>query len=623
MPIRSLTALALALALAASLTAPTVARAEEPERVIMKLEEFLRMYETTRKREEEPPRDSAVSSARYRGEVVFEDGKPQAAVFRSKHHIEVLRTKGWARVPLLPATVALQSAKIGGKEAPVVIEGGFYTLVTDRRGAFDLELQFGVAVTTADGQSTVSFQLAPSGATEVELAVPATEDLDFTVLGAQLESDRVAGGNRVVTATLPSTGSLTVQWQREIPEAEKKSARMYAEVQTLVSLGEGVLRANVTVQHTILFAGLDKLAYVVPKGLTVLDVRGAGIRDWKLGEDGTLELALNFAAEGSYVVSMDLERAMTDDSKELTVPIVVPTGAERAKGYIGIESRGNLEIAASEIVGATPLDVRALPAAILGITDQPLLFGFKYVGDRPTVALATGAHAEVDVLVTLLDQTVANTMWTREGRRLTSVRYQVRNNRRQFLRLALPPKAELWSASVGGRGVQPAKASDGRVMVPLVRSQEQGGSLSSFDVEVVYVDTGDATDGSGRGTFKATLPAADVPSTYVAWTIHSPEGTKIRRLSHEGTLRHVEDLSNPIPVTSVNTVLDMGSNVEGETPQDYVQQAVAGNAALGQGAAPVQVNLPLSGEATHYEKLLAFGDDERLEVEFSYRGLRR
>jgi hypothetical protein len=615
MNIRNLLALALALGIAL----PQTARAEEPpERVVMKLEEFLRLYETTRKRDEEPPREAALASSRYKGEVVFEDGKPHAAVFKAKQHIEIFRAKGWARVPLLPATVALQSAKIGGKEAPVVIEGGFYTLVTDRRGAFDLELQFGVAVTTAEGQSTISFQLAPSGATEVELAVPAKEDLDFTVIGAQLESDKVAGGNRVVVATLPATGSLTVQWQREIPEAEKKSARMYAEAQTLVSLGEGVLRSSTTVQHTILFAGLDKFSYEVPKGMTVLDVRGAGIRDWKLGEDGKLDVALNFAAEGSYTVSIDLERAMKDDAKDLAVPVVVPIGAERDKGYIGIESRGNLEIEAGTVEGATPLDVRALPAAILGITDQPLLFGYKYVGKGPKIALATGAHAEVDVLVTLLDQTVANTMWTREGRRLTSVRYQVRNNRRQFLRLALPAGAELWSASVGGRGVQPAKASDGRVMVPLLRSQEQGGALSAFDVEVVYVDTGEPTDDGGRGTFKATLPKPDVPSTYVAWTIHSPEGTKVGKFSHEGTLRHVKLLSNPIPVTSVNVEM-----APADANMAQQQAAPAGGNALGQGAAPVQVNLPLSGKATYYEKLLAFGDKETLEVEFRYRGLRR
>lgn len=614
--------------LACSLAWPTVVRADDPpERVTMKLEEFLKLYESTRKRDEEPPREGALASARYRGEVVFEDGKPTAAVFRAKQHIEVLRTRGWARIPLLPATVALQSAKIGGKEAPVVIEGGFYTLVTDRRGAFDLDLQFGVAVGTSEGQSSLSFQLAPSGATEVELAVPAKEDLDFTVIGAQLSSDKVVGGNRVVEATLPATGSLTVQWQREIPEAEKKSARVYAEVQALVSLGEGVLRSTTTIQHTILFAGVDKFSYEVPKGMTVLDVRGVSIRDWKLGEDGKLDVVLNFAAEGSYALVVELERAMPDDAKDLAVPVVSPIGAERAKGYVGIESRGNLEIASSTVEGATPVDVRALPAAILGVTDQPLLFGFKYVGAHPKIGVATGSHADVEVLVTLLDQTRATTMWTREGRRLTAVSYQVRNNRRQFLKLALPEGAELWSASVGGRGVQPAKASDGRVMVPLLRSQDQGGALSAFDVEVVYVDTGAPTDEGGRGSFSARLPVADVPSTYVSWTVYSPEGTKVARRSHEGTLRHVDNLSNPIPMTQVVVQAPPPDAPQMQQARDFgnldVGGATTGGAAMGQGATPVQVSLPLSGEATYYEKLLAFGEKEQLEVSFRYRGLRK
>jgi hypothetical protein len=364
--------------------------------------------------------------------------------------------------------------------------------------------------------------------------------------------------------------------------------------------------------------------------MTVLDVRGAGIRDWKLTDD-KLDVLLNFAAEGAYVLTVELERAVPDDTKDLAAPIVVPVGAERTKGYLGIESRGNLEIAATEVTEATAIDVRTLPGAILGITDQPLLLGYKYLGNRPKVGLATGSHAEVDVLVTLLDQTQARTMWTREGRRLTSVTYQVRNNRRQFLRIELPKGAELWSAAVGGKGVQPAKAKDGRVMVPLLRSQEQGGVLSSFVVEVVYIESGKAVDSSGRGRFEAKLPVPDVPSTYVAWTVYSPEGAKVGRFSHDGSLRHVKHLSNPIPSVPAQVIQ---TPTDGNIAQDEMQaykspQGAAnaattpatGGAAMGQGAAPVMVNLPLTGVATHYEKLLALG--EPLEVTFKVRGLRK
>jgi len=595
----------------------TSVRAEEPpERVVMKLNEFLKLYEANKKVEapEQTPRDHALSSAHYKGQVILDAGKPVSAVFKSRMRVEVLKQKGWARVPILPATVALQSAKIGNSEAPVVIENGFYTLVTNRPGAVDLDLEFAVAVTTAEGKSEITFELAPSGATSATLSVPAQENLDFTVPGAKLKSDRIEGGNRVVDASMPATGSLSIQWQREIPEAAKQSSRVYSEVYTLVSLGDGLMRATTTIHNTILFRGVDKFSIKLPKNMTLLDVSGVGIRDWKQ-TDGQLNVVLNYAAEGTYTLKLELERVVEKGEKKFTAPIVVPEGVERSKGWVGVESRGNIEIGAGKVSGATKVDVRSLPAAILGITPQPVLLGYKYLGADAKVPLEVAHHEDVDVLVTLLDQTRARTMWTREGRRLTSVKYQIRNNRRQFLRLALPKGAELWSASVGGRAVQPAKASDGRVLVPLVRSQATGGALAAFEVEVVYVENGQAVGGRGRGTFKATLPRPDAPSTYVAWTVYAPRKAKVIKRTVDGNLRYVWRLSNPIPAEDMNYI---------ETATPEVQQMAntqASDGGMGEGAVPVPVSLPLQGKEVNFEKLLAL--DEVLEVEFRFRGLRK
>lgn len=605
-----------AAALALVLIAPPPALAQEPGTVDLPLEAFLKLYEANRAAQgaEKPPRDYAIAAARYQGEVLLERDVPHSALFTVKMRIESFKAAGWARIPVLPATVALQSAKIGAVEASVVIEDDNYTLITNQRGAFELTLTFAAAVTTSAGKSVVQFELPPAGATQVTLAVPARDDLDFTVPGARLQSDKVVGDRRVVEATLPATGSLVIEWQRELPEAARQQSRVYAEVYTLVSLGEGLMRAVATVNYTILFAGQDQLRLAVPKGMTILAVNGGAIRDWKL-EGEVLLVSLNYAAEGAYSLGVELERVIGEGSKQLSAPLLVPQGVERSKGYIGVESRGNLEIAAGKIQGATAVDVRALPAAILGITANPVLLGYKYLGTDVALPLALSQHDDIDVLVTILDQIRARTMWTPEGRRLTSVRYQIRNNRRQFLRLALPDGAELWSVSVGGRAVQPAKAGDGRVMIPLLRSQASGGALAAFNVEVVYVESGAPTSDRGRGSFQAQLPRADAPSTYVAWTVYSPSDAKIRRASYDGSLRHVRYLSDPIPDSEVYAIDTVAPQVQ----QQAGAQADAG--ALGEGAVPVPVSLPLQGRATHFEKLLAL--DEALTVEFRYRGLKR
>lgn len=608
--------------LAVTLLVPN-ARAADPERVTMGLDEFLALYEKSRVSEPEAPRDHAIASARYEGRVLVQDDRPHSARFSLDMRVEVLRKKGWARVPLLPATVALQSAKIKGVEAAVVIENGYYTLVTNQRGAIDLDIVFGAAVTTAQGRSTIEFALANSGATSVELSVPVEQDLDFSVAGARLKSDEVVGKDRVVKATLPSTGSMAISWQSKITEQEaaKQQARVYAEVYSLVGIGDGVMRTNVTVNNTILFAGVRTLKYQIPAGMTLLGVKGDGIRDWNLGTDSKLEVLLNYAAEGAYTLTLEMEKVVGEKSQSLDTPVVVPLGVERAKGWLGVEARGTIEIGAGDVQRATTVDVRALPAAIIGITNQPVLLGYKYLGTDPAIPLTVSHHDEVDVLVTLIDQTQARSMWTPEGRRLTSVQYQIRNNRRQFLRLTLPEGAELWSASVGGRAVQPARAKDGRVMVPLVRSRSTGGALAAFQLEVVYVESAEPTTDSGRGTFKATLPRPDVPSTYVAWTIYSPERTKVKRRSVDGTLREVDYHSNPIPFEDVAMIEMESPEMQNDAVAQSTSSGSSGGAAMGTGATPVPVSLPLQGEEIYFEKLIAL--DEPLEVSFSYRGLRK
>lgn len=589
--------------------------ADPPERVTLTLAEFLKLYESSVNRPdkpEKPPRAFALSNARYDGEVVFEGDEPIAAVFDATFTVEVLK-EGWTRVPLLDASVAVQKATIGGADAPLVLENGAYVLVTDRKGRFDVKVQLAANVATDRGSSGFSFPLQPSGATSLRLEVAGEDALDFTVANARLEQDRTEGGVRVVEATLPATGSLAVSWQRSYevdgPD-EAVEPRIYSEVHTLVGIGDGLLSATARVNQTILFAGVDRMQVRVPPEMKVLDVRGTGVRDWSV-EDGVVTALLNYDAKGTYTLTLDMERVL--DGTAVDAPVVQPLGVERSKGWLGVQARGALEIRGDDVSNAAIVDVRTLPASILGVTDTPVLLGYKYLGSDARIPLEVEEHDEVDVLVTLLDQAEATTMFTIDGRRLTSVRYQVRNNRRQFLRLALPDGAELWSANVAGRAVQPAQ-SEGRLLIPLVRSQAAGGALAAFEVEVVYVESGAAPGDNGKGTFRASLPTADAPATYVAWNVYVPEEAKIPGKSFDGSLRHTEYLSRPV---HTQTVMQMDVQ---NAPMAQAARVQAGGGGLGQGAAPVQVNLPLDGQVVQFEKLLAL--EEELWVSFDYKGLK-
>lgn len=597
------------LLLAAALAAPTL---NSPGgQVTLPWNDFQSLYQKGLAPETPPekaPRDYTLDRAWYTGGLVGE-GDDAYALFRVTLKGAVHKDKGWVTIPLLSTNVALRSAKIDGKDAAIYLDNGHYTLVTNRPGTFTAELEFSVSLFSADGSSGLSFPLVPTGATEVSFTVNAEDALDFEIAGARGKTEVSNGRARTVTAAIMSWGSLAISWQREIPEQEQeaaKAARVYAETNVLVGVSEGVMQGTARVAYTVLHKGVDTLRVQLPADVTVLDVQGPGLRDWTQAPDGTITAKLNYEALGSYLLSVDYERALAGSTN---VPMPKVLDVTREKTWIGVDARSALELVAGQAEGATPVDVRELPASLVGQTDYPVLLAWKARGGDVKIPLEVKSHPDVDMLVTLVDSAVADTLVTADGRRMTRVRYGVRNNRRQFLRLALPEGAEVWSASVAGRGVKVA-AGEGGVLVPLVRSDAAGGAMTGFLVEVIYVENG-APLADGHGELRVELPRADAPTSQLQWSVYFPDDAKIKRREHDGTVRKVEYFSSAPQLPS--------DAVVSQQVQRNVQQAVASQdqaGALGQGVEPVRVELPLSGQVLAYEKMLVL--DEPLWVSFGY-----
>lgn len=580
-----------------------------PGQITLPWNDFQALYRKYVQEEPKPPaapRDWTLSRAVYAGRVVGEGEEGYAMVTLSLSG-QVHKKEGWTTIPLVSSSAALKSARIGGKEAPVFVQDGFYQLVMDKPGAFDLQLEMAVRLFSGDGVTGFSLPLAQSGATVVAVAVPARESLQFEVPGSQGVNSSKVGDEYRVEAFVQSLPSVTVSWQRELQEDVAKVARVYAEVQTLVGVSEGLMQASSTVGYTVLHAGVDHFSVTMPKDVTVLDVRGAGIREWtQKGE--VIEVALNYAALGGYSLSVDYEKALSAQNE---LPLLKVRDVVRETDWIGIDARSAVELVPGEATGAVPVDVRELPASIVGRTDFPVLLGYKARGGEVRVPLEVKTHASVDMLVTLADLGRAETLVTEDGRRMTRVTWGVRNNRKQFLRVVLPEGAEVWSATVAGRAVKIAKDEKG-VLVPLVRSDASGGALAAFGVELVYVEAGEALS-LGRGWAKMALPRIDAPMSLLQWSVYVPERMKVKQDEGDGSIRRVRWFSSAPSLPSDATVNRQAAQ---ELDREVYQQSVSPGS-MGQGVEPVDVQLPLTGTPLYFEKMLVLG--EELWVGFDYR----
>ena len=193
----------------------------------------------------------------------------------------------------------------------------------------------------------------------------------------------------------------------------------------------------------------------------------------------------------------------------------------RDKGFIAVAAASNVEInPAGDLKNASPVDPSELPPDIAAVAGQPVLYGFKYLRHPVELALKVVRHDDLAVKRSIIQSARLFTYLSPEGHLITSARYTVRNNRKQYLELALPEGAEPWGAYLEDRPVKAARSAAGKILVPLKKtSTDVSGDLPPFEVELVYYQSR-PTGLLGRRLFSA--PAIDVDAMEVQWNLFLP-----------------------------------------------------------------------------------------------------
>lgn len=558
----------------------------------------------------EAPQDYVITNSDYSGDLT-DDG----ALLKLKVKVEVLKEKDWKRIPVLPAAVAITKMTLP--------EGVFlnsnsqvHELLTRKSGSIEATLEFSVAVQKVQGVNQVQFARVIPGSSVLDLTL-ARENVDVKVNGAQSLVSRTASAKTYVAAAIPNGPPVSISWERALPKVEASPTRLYAETLTLAAVSEGVLVCQEQVTFNILHTAVHELKLQVPDSVSILTVGGPNVQDWRVGDKGELLVVLRGEALGSVALSITYERP---GMEQVEIPVIRAKNVEREKGFIGVVAISNLEIDADKVTGARSIDARELPGELVAMTSQPVLLAFRYVEDGFSIPLTVRKHQELGMVVTIVDNALFTAMQLNDGRRITRVVYNVRNNRNQFLRLTMPAGVEIWSAEVGGKAVTPARDEKANVLLPLVRSSSNSDELLSFPVELVYVEA-PTTAVTASGSLTVTLPSTDAPVMHEMVNYYLPKEGKYTRLlggsQFSGTMPEVERFTNlvagsgarPVQVNAVEQANQMQQQLTAR--QDAQARAT--------GAQPIRVRLPINGELFRFEKLLVLPGD-KMWFTVQYRG---
>jgi hypothetical protein len=304
--------------------------------------------------------------------------------------------------------------------------------------------------------------------------------------------------------------------------------------------------------------------------------------------------------EGQFRLELRYEQILADGPSEIVVPTASVADAEVEHGLMAVEALAAVEVQATT-EQLSSVDLAELPQQLVLKTTNPILLAYRYAHVEPPyrLALTVTRHKELDVQVASIEGARYRTLFTRDGLAVTAASFTVRNSRKQFLRVELPPETEVWSVFVDGRPEKPARAAedeeghrDRSVLIKMINSTE------GFPVEMVYASRV-ARVGS-LGVISARLPRPDMVVTQTRWDVFLPDGLSYRR-----------------PAGNMELV-GYGRRVAREAIEQDMAAGLSREASAPSRMAPLRIAVPARGVHYAFEKLYANQADEPVGFSVAY-----
>lgn len=565
------------------------------------------------------------------------------AFVKGSVELEVFRRTGAVKIPLAASSVGLKEVSLNRRPSVVIREGNKYVLVVTKPGSYKLDLEFFIQVKREreQGPGSFSFDVLPSPISILDVEMQEPEVEIFVEPSIKLEAERLPK-KTLATVILPFTNRVTIRWSKALPKEVIPEValepKIYVETVTLASVGDGVAKCSSSLHYSILQSEVSNLRVSFPEDVGILEVNGNQLRDWKIKtEEGRqiLDVYLNYGVKGNYILNLTYERNIGAGSVMAQVPDIHVVGTERERGFVGIEARTNIELAFNKLSGASVIDVKELPQQVWSKARNPLLLAFKYLKYPYSAIIDVTKHEEISVLVAAIDSASYVTLFTEEGKVLTKATYQMRNNVKQFVRLSLPKDASLWSCFVSGKPVKPARDKEGRVLIPLEKSQMLGEALTQFPVEVVYLTKNSKF--KILGGIKLELPKLDIPESELLWSVYLPDRFNYFRFDGDVEMikkervRFARELAKRVPAApqmedeeagyykdkSIRHDRKLASRKELLSQQQVVMEEQVFDAAWtaqARGVLPIRIDIPTSGRLYRFSKLLVTDESPWISV---------
>ena len=348
---------------------------------------------------------------------------------------------------------------------------------------------------------------------------------------------------------VPANG-VVLTWKPEAPPPPRPGF-VGCEAATALRVDEGSVALRSRLRWRVVHQPVTELRLRLPGQLQDLEVLGSAVASHSLSGD-TLIVALHEPTEGAVDIELRGRAALPADGKLASLPVPQPqTTTAAAESWVSLlrgdadtvvpEPQANLEAASS----------RDLPDWATGLLDGSPVSTYRTTGGRPALQASVLRFEPAETPPTFVDEARYVVSYTADGGVAMNARYQVRNDRSQYLRVTLPEGWRALGVRVTGEVVQPVRTVDeaGRTVlfVPLEKSVLALSGLVQFPVDLAL--WGREEDWALRGERRLQTPALDAPIALATWEVHLPGAATAREVEGPGeVVENWADGSTVIPL---------------------------------------------------------------------------
>jgi hypothetical protein len=456
-----------------------------------------------------------------------------------------LLQKGPVKVPLTTGLTILE-AKQSGSPLPLLQEGSTHAAILNGPGAFSVSLSVASALTVEAGRASFVVPVPPASSSLLSLDLPGSH-ANVRIEPGLITSRTTENGHTIIEATLEPGKPARVWWTtREIaaPVAQRE-VRFLSDIKTVVSVGDSQLRVTALCDISVIQGEAAEFRMPLPPGFELTEVTGSTLESSET-EAGVLILKVREPTRRNHQFLVAIERANRDT--KVDAPLLAFVGAQRETGELLVEGVGAMELKPTESGGLRRMDVREAGAIARSLSRFPLQAAFRYnrrQGDVPKLQLEWTQFPDARVLSAVAERATITTLTNIEGKSLTEVMLRVRNHAQPFVKVELPPGAQLLSAEVEGERVKPVLGADGN-RVPLLRAGFN--PSGAYTVSFVYLSSGARFTRSGA--YEMVLPKLDIPVSLLNWEISLPDRLEVKQFAGNALSAEL------FPAAAQNVIID-------------------------------------------------------------------